>query len=245
MPAPSALTLAYQRQQQLLTVDMTAQIAQLWRQIDPKDVDKAWPMISKVLQQLVLQGYATSTQLAAAYLRSHAKAAGVNLSRVLVAPALSLQQLETALQVTGPVALKVASRAGQSPARAAQTALVRVSGSSTRLALAGGRGTLVRTISSGSDIVGYRRATHGHPCYFCALLASRGSVYKSEKNAEFIGDSAKQYHDHCSCTPEPLYSHQDDPPEVQNLYQRYLDATGGHSGPAAIKAWRQAYDGAA
>ena len=40
------------------------------------------------------------------------------------------------------------------------------------------------------------------------MLASRGAVYKTERTA---GDGHK-FHDSCGCTPEPVYSRQNDPP---------------------------------
>lgn len=224
---------------QAVRLDTVRQTVALWRHLDPADVDKAWPVISQALAQLVARNYTASTALALAYVQQHAAAAGVTV-RPLAAPTIDLGRVRTALDVTGPIAVKTAAASGQSAAQASATALVRISGSASRLAQLGGRSTVERTVHGNSTVVGYRRETAGHPCYFCAMLASRGAVYKSERTA---GDD-HAYHDHCSCTPAPLYAREDDPPDVQELYQRYLDATAGHSGRAAVKAWRAAYEAA-
>lgn len=39
-------------------------------------------------------------------------------------------------------------------------------------------------------------------CAFCAMLASRGFVYKTEETAGGLGNT---YHPHCSCTPTPSW----------------------------------------
>lgn len=41
------------------------------------------------------------------------------------------------------------------------------------------------------------------PCGFCAMLASRGPVYKSSESA---GIRADRYHDHCFCTCTPVFT---------------------------------------
>ena len=52
----------------------------------------------------------------------------------------------------------------------------------------------------------FARVTHPNkngPCGFCAMLASRGPVYKSSESA---GIRADRYHDHCFCTCVPVFT---------------------------------------
>ena len=52
----------------------------------------------------------------------------------------------------------------------------------------------------------FARVTHPNkngPCGFCAMLASRGPVYKSSESA---GIRADRYHDHCFCTCTPVFT---------------------------------------
>lgn len=68
----------------------------------------------------------------------------------------------------------------------------------------------------------WRRVTDGKPCGFCAMLASRGPVYRSEATARGAGG---RYHDHCGCTVEPHYgSFAEWKPTPEE--QRFIDAYG-------------------
>jgi hypothetical protein len=67
------------------------------------------------------------------------------------------------------------------------------------------------------------------------MLASRGGVY-SERGGRF------EAHDGCSCSVEPLWERQPDPPEVKALQADWRQATSGLSGREAIAAWRRFWD---
>ena len=47
--------------------------------------------------------------------------------------------------------------------------------------------------------VGWRRVSDGHPCAFCAMLASRGFVYHTAETA----GSMNRYHNDCRCEIVP------------------------------------------
>ena len=66
----------------------------------------------------------------------------------------------------------------------------------------------------------WRRVTDGQPCGFCAMLASRGPVYRSAEKAGYGGN---RYHERCGCTAEPF---EGDPDEWEPTpdEQRYIDA---------------------
>lgn len=52
--------------------------------------------------------------------------------------------------------------------------------------------------------VGYMLVTRANPCYFCAMLASRGPVYKGdsmdESDPRFTGIGSAKVHDNCGCS---------------------------------------------
>lgn len=79
--------------------------------------------------------------------------------------------------------------------------------------LAAGRGVIQETAPR------WRRVTDGDPCGFCAMLASRGPVYRSAGKA---GDG-NRYHGRCGCTVEPFDGDPDDW-EPTPEEQRYIDA---------------------
>lgn len=102
-------------------------------------------------------------------------------------------------------------------------ALVRSSGTAVREAINGARGVVDNANRiPRSRIIGYARVTDSKPCYFCALLASRGAVYtkdsflKSDQkftaNPSGAQDLPEDFHDiakvhnNCKCTLRPVYS---------------------------------------
>ncbi|WP_270409498.1 hypothetical protein [Brachybacterium paraconglomeratum] len=68
----------------------------------------------------------------------------------------------------------------------------------------------------------WRRVTHGTPCAFCAMLASRGPVY-TETTALTNAHDGLRYHKGCKCTAEPWYGRWEDwqPTAAE---QPYVDA---------------------
>ena len=63
-----------------------------------------------------------------------------------------------------------------------------------------GQETLNDQIDADGLVTRYQRITGSSPCALCALMASRGPVYKTEKAA------AAKPHDNCGCTAIPIFS---------------------------------------
>lgn len=219
MPAAAdALTLAHRQRQRTISAGVAREILRAWGVIDPAAVDRTWPLVSRALTRIIARGYADSTAAAVTYLRAHAALYGVTLDSLTVAPPVNLDQLDTALRVTGPVAIKQGAALGRTAEDAARVALVRLVGSGTRLALLGGRATVDDTVARSDQIAGWRRVGDGHQCAFCDMLIGRGAVYKSAENA----GSRQSFHDHCGCQTEPLYVGQDEPADVAAAFARYV-----------------------
>lgn len=138
-------------------------------------------------------GYASS------YFSAYRMASGIpgTASPVLADPMVR-EQVVASLYVTGEVMTGKALAAGQSAEAAMRTALVRTSGAVGRHVLEGGRDTVMRSAHADRRAQGWQRVTGPDPCDFCAMLASRGTMY-SESSADFSA------HDHCSCAAEPAY----------------------------------------
>jgi hypothetical protein len=139
--------------------------------------------------------------------------------------------------VTGPVKVKqVTAASGGDIAKAADEGAASVARAAVRLALDGGRETLLDTMRDDQRALGWARSASGNACAFCAMLASRGPVYK-EDSAGF------QSHDGCGCTPEPVFDEDADWPAGSREYQQmWKDLTDGQSGPDAINAFRRGFD---
>lgn len=114
-----------------------------------------------------------------------------------------------------------------------------------RLVQAGGRDA----IEQSSKPLGWMRVSDGDPCSFCALILSRGAVFKSQltagadANERFAGDGMFKFHDNCGCTVLPIHSRtdfmSDDAQRFRNLWD---ETTAGLSGADARNAFRRALD---
>jgi hypothetical protein len=116
------------------------------------------------------------------------------------------------------------------------TALSTTLGTASRIALDGGRTTTLDTVKADPVAVGWYRVTDGNPCAFCALLASRGVVYKAD-TVNF------QAHNDCGCTSAPAFSRSQKLPDLNRTADRiYTEATKGVPTGGQLAAFRKAWD---
>lgn len=115
-----------------------------------------------------------------------------------------------------------------------------------RIAINGGRGALWSAAGRDKRVIGYVRLSRtGTPCGWCAMLISRGPVYKSAKSgSRAIYKDGDLYHDHCKCYSEPVFSesHFNSSPlfELNRRYAKeWPKVTKGLSGKKALSAWRK------
>ena len=130
---------------------------------------------------------------------------------------------------------------------AAEHTATYAAGAGVRHALNGGRDYTQRVIERDTLAVGWYRVTKDDPCSFCAVLASRGAVYKQDSFADsdprFIGDGEEKVHDHCACTLAPIYTRgQAVPDRNESWSQLWHESTRGYSGDDALRAFRRAYE---
>jgi hypothetical protein len=146
--------------------------------------------------------------------------------------------VEVSLNITGPIGQKSKIGRGKTPERARDESFVQSAGLTSRHVLTGGRESLLRLIEGRPTLLGYIRVTDGDPCYFCAMLASRGPVYRTPNRASF------EAHDHCACTAEPVYATDTAWPgrsrEFEALWNENI--RNRYSGKEAIREWRRLYD---
>jgi hypothetical protein len=119
-----------------------------------------------------------------------------------------------------------------------------------RLVRDGARSELWSAMQADKKVVGYvRYSTTGTPCGWCAMLISRGPVYKSKASATYGGGAASfedgdKYHDNCHCEALPVWSDEEyDSSSLFDLNRKYSDlwptVTRGLSGKSALSAWRR------
>ncbi|OMC55380.1 hypothetical protein A5747_13385 [Mycobacterium sp. IS-836] len=94
-------------------------------------------------------------------------------------------------------------------------------------------------------VIGYARFTDSNPCYFCAMLASRGAVYKQDSFIEVskhFGNNIAAVHDHCKCSLRPVFRTEDSMDERAKYFKAQWDKlTANSSGKDAVKAFRRGY----
>lgn len=123
-------------------------------------------------------------------------------------------------------------------------------GAADREALRGGRNLIAGYAEADRAVVGWARVTDGDPCWFCAMLASRGAVYRDQWRARYRGQTRRgarrpdrmpdgwqdwppqrladweaeqglnRFHDNCHCTLVPVYSRTDWVPEASAEWRR-------------------------
>ncbi|MEV3858472.1 hypothetical protein AB0J38_29680 [Streptomyces sp. NPDC050095] len=113
----------------------------------------------------------------------------------------------------------------------------------SRVAMNGARSSNWTHMSRDRRALGYVRLSRtGTPCGWCAMLISRGPVYKSEKSALF--NDGDKYHDNCHCYAMPIWNRdQYQSSELTALSRQYEalwpKVTKGHTGKDAVTVWRR------
>jgi len=243
MVADPAASQKYRRVQALMAARMAQQVLRVWRELmNPAKVDASWPAVRAALIPIVQQAREQSAALARAAYTDARRDAGIPDGEFDPSGPLplALKRLESALDVTGPVEFKQAIAAGKTPQQAMDAAAVRMVGSTQYLALEGGREAMQRSIDSDERATGWARVTDADPCAWCAMLASRGPVYKSAKTAGDPRQGGNTYHDHCACQAWPAFTH--DEPFIgiaEGLYDDWLRETRGRGGKHAVNAFRR------
>lgn len=231
------LTEAHRIAQTRLGARTVTQLVDAWALIDPADLDGTTERWLLTASRLIQAQRTASAQLAANYLTTFRR---LELGRpgtlqLVVAERLDAQQALTSLTVTGPVRVKLATARGMTIEEASRAGMVDATRAGMRLALDGGRSTIVDSLRNDPQAHGWARATSGSPCAFCAMLASRGPAY-SEETVSF------EAHDGCSCTAEPVYDPSADWPSGTRQYADLWQQAKGAEGDTTI-AFRQLIEG--
>lgn len=184
-----------------------------WQLIDPDNLADADDWL-RALQAIAAQEARASLTAAAGYVEAFADAEGAAVP-VLETFTVDQARLRGNLLITGPVRARSMISNGIDVTRAMTVAQVATAGELTRFTLEPHRETLIRATNR------YARVTSGKPCAFCAMLASRGAVYRSETSGNF------QAHASCGCTVEPVLTGPGTPPGRAAEFAKIWDDVGG------------------
>lgn len=175
---------------------------------------------------LVEASFITSASIASDYLVAFGTVETGTAVAPVVATAPTTAVISSRLASTTIATIIRAQAAGLAIDVAKRLAWVNMSGYASSMALAGGQTTITNSVAR------WQRVTSAKPCAFCAMLASRGPVYR-ESTVRF------QAHPHCACSAEPAFTS-----GYTSANSRWADlwtaATGGLSGADALNAFRRA-----
>ena len=113
------------------------------------------------------------------------------------------------LRITGPFKWLYEISSGVSPAMARGLAISAATGTAAATIYRIGNRTSQKVMDEDENVKGWIRVTSLKPCEFCAMLSSKGPVYKTEKTAKGSRFSTVnmdfKVHDNCACVAEPVY----------------------------------------
>lgn len=236
------LTAAHKRVQALIARGVIADTAQAVQLLDLADIDKSVQQFILQMNGIVATRRRQSEVAALRYYQSF-RIAEIGKTAPIrpTAKPLNIPQLSTSFQVTGPVALKKAIRAGQGNTKALRTTTTTSSASAVRHVLNAGRELIHNAVTTDRAAMGWQRVTSGNACAFCAMLASRGPVYTSRDTALADPES----HDGCACTEEPIFMEKGAWTDQARQYRDLWDeSTQGLSGEQARQAFTEAFNAA-
>lgn len=131
---------------------------------------------------------------------------------------------------------------------AKQVTTAKIAASVVRHAQAGGRQTIYDNAARDETALGWVRVTRENPCFFCAMLASRGVHYRAfqegsfaESNARFSGDGDAKVHDECGCSLKAVYTENDPVAKRNQTFVDQWSMWGAGGGDAALR-FRRGYE---
>lgn len=238
-PAGTQLTERHRRLQLRLRAITIAELLRLWPTLDFDDIDRSWQALEPTIATLVQARRRQSAGLSSRYYTAFRMVEGVDgIVTPVLAPPVRAETLLSSLRVTGPVAFKRAIDHGRDAQEASRVALTMLSGSTTRHVLNGSRETLLGTVQTDRAARGWYRQTGPKPCSFCAMLAARGAIYRTEASGGF------HPHDNCGCMPVPMYQPGTVAQANRDLGELWDSSTRGvRGGKQQRLAFRRAYEG--
>ena len=243
--AGGLLTEAHRAAQTRIATSTALRLVDSWQLLDLTNLDATSRLWLDTAVPIVESGAKESAKLASTYYEQFRRlelGANTTFSPV-VADTVNTKAIETSLRVTGPVDLK-RQMAYRLLKEAGDTARLRMVGAGIRHTLDAGRATIRDNVDLDNQATGLARVTASDPCWFCAMLASRGPVYKdtsfNKSDPRFAGGGDQKVHDHCRCSLEPAFKQGVWPSRARG-YAELWDRTSRMDGDALIN-FRRAYE---
>lgn len=232
------LTEAHRLAQARIGATVVQAMRTIWPLLNVDDLDASLDRWLSASSLIVSGQRSSSARLAATYVqtfRALELGAAAGAPPLVLADPAPTEAVATSLIVTGPAAVKSAIGRGVPAVRAMDVGLTRAASAAMRHALNGGRDTILETVTADRSAKGWARVVSGSGCAFCAMLASRGPVFRDER----VNFDA---HDGCMCGAEPVYRDDAAWPAGSRRYQSiWQEATSAAApGEDPMNAFRRA-----
>lgn len=255
----AALTRAYKAQQNREAAKIAALIALYYqRRVDPRDPGAVDRWLELMVPRLVASSDSGARTSAVFFDALHRLEVGSPAAAVPSLGAIN-EGVAKSLLTVGPYGymnkmIEIKEK-DLGPARekallaeAKQVTATKVAAATLRHAQAGSRQTIYDNSATIETALGWIRVTKADPCFFCAMLASRGVSYRSFdefsfdlSDSRFNGDGDAKVHDNCGCSLKPVFS-ENDPVAKNNERFGELWATWGAGGGNAVLRFRRGYE---
>lgn len=253
------LTTAYRTQQVQQAALVAALVAAYYRsKVDPEDPAAVERWIDLMIPR-ILGRHDQVAKTAAKYATTLRALELPNEPSLSFEPSVGAvaDQVKTSLLVVGPSdymnKMHQIRKLDVTPAQeralitqAKDTTARKIAASTVRHVQNGGRQTLIDASQKDRVSLGYVRVTRDKPCFFCAMLASRGLVFAEDSfdasDPRFTGDGTAKVHDECQCTMKPVYHRENDPmlQSTQKFTSMWEDW--GAGGGDALLRFRRGYE---
>lgn len=234
----------------------------VWRVDDPA----SFGALVEAMLPLMNRMHGVSAEASIRYYNAYRLVEAVQGPPPTAGPAtFSREAAEASSYVTGQRQAQRSLSAGLPVEQVRANTLSTLAGSAARHVAEGGRNTMLGAIYEDGQSFGWERMTGTRPCAFCAMLASRGAVYKSRESAEMVGYGSENvrrgfpaqygrirgtrsrgdsFHDNCDCYAEPRFV--GDPLlSDENRPYRELWYETTQDTPQQLLEFRRAYEGRA
>lgn len=144
--------------------------------------------------------------------------------------------------------IKQQEAADEAAQKAHAEAARRQAAAAERITMNAARGLVYSLADSDPRVVAWVRYSQtGTPCGWCAMLLSRGMVYKSRTSAEQASTAKRDqdlYHDNCHCVAVPIFFPSQYQGALFALNREYADLwkkhiAGKYGGEEALSQWRR------
>lgn len=236
-----------------LTAALLAALRRLWPSVDPRASAASRKPAVAASAAVVNHFSNASISLSADFYEAMRQDAGVT-SRFTVPSIDPLTEQQAEAYLTTSInsflaQVKIDQKAmraevDQKLAEIEQQFMLQVEAAAQKIVADAGRHEIIFATHADSEAHGWARVCKPGACAFCLMLAARGPVYRSKETASFRAHVPKDGRGgFCQCIPEPLFGkHYEAPAQVRAAHALWLDSTAGHSGKAAIRAFRRAVD---